>query len=87
MEFVFTVCFMMFVLGRVEYPQTCLTLPHTLCASPKPGPCNPVDVIVFMFKVSSHFIFGAFYNLPPVGKMCPLLETLGQPVEVCIVAY
>ena len=34
------------VRGRVERSLTGLTPPHTLCACPKPGTCNPVVVVV-----------------------------------------
>ena len=35
------------VRGRVERSLTGWTPPHTLCAFPKPGTCNPVVVVVF----------------------------------------
>ena len=44
------------VRGRVERSLTGLTPPHTLCACPKPGTCNPEVVVVF-FIVNFNLVF------------------------------
>ena len=55
LQLVFKVCIYVVLsqhcprLGGFGYSQTCLTLPQTLSASPKPGTCNPVDVRVLCY--------------------------------------
>ena len=45
------------VRGRVERSLTGLTPPHTVCACPKQGTCNPVVVVVFLLLIVICFSF------------------------------
>ena len=63
MQLVFKVCIicrfvtpLSQVRKMIEYSKTCLTLPHTLCASPKSIPCNPGDVCVLCYLVTHVYI-------------------------------